>query len=95
MVSVILIALVSVVGLSQWLDSHRPTVDPRFEEEKLYLNGNTARRISLGFNGLVADWYWMRSLQYLGRKIVKYEDNDMKEPSCKGRVDFVTRNEAG
>ncbi len=26
--------------------------------------------MSLGFNGLVADWYWMRSLQYVGRKII-------------------------
>ena len=25
--------------------------------------------MSLGFNGLVADWYWLRSLQYVGRKM--------------------------
>jgi tetratricopeptide (TPR) repeat protein len=29
-----------------------------------------ARRLSLGFNGLAADWYWMRSLQYVGGKIL-------------------------
>ena len=75
LVGVILIALVSVFGLSRWLDSHRPPVDPSFEEEKLYLNGNTAKRISLGFNGIASDWYWLRSLQYLGRKIVNFEDN--------------------
>jgi tetratricopeptide (TPR) repeat protein len=28
------------------------------------------RRISLGFNGLVADWYWMRALQYVGSKVL-------------------------
>ena len=39
-------------------------------DESLYLNGKTARRISLGFNGLAADWYWMRSLQYVGKKII-------------------------
>jgi tetratricopeptide (TPR) repeat protein len=33
------------------------------------------KRLSLAFNGLAADWYWMRSLQYVGRKIVKYEDS--------------------
>jgi len=38
----------------------------------LYLSGNTVRRLSLGFNGLVADWYWMRSLQYVGRKIIDH-----------------------
>jgi hypothetical protein len=26
--------------------------------------------LSLGFNGLLADWYWIRSLQYVGRKIL-------------------------
>ena len=37
------------------------------------MNDKTARRISLGFNGLAADWYWMRSLQYVGKKIINYE----------------------
>jgi tetratricopeptide (TPR) repeat protein len=40
------------------------------EEEKLYVTGGAARRMSLGFNGLIADWYWMRSLQYVGRKVI-------------------------
>ena len=66
----ILIGLASVLGLSRWLDAHRPPADAKVQEEQLYLNGATARRISLGFNGLAADWYWMRSLQYVGRKIV-------------------------
>jgi len=76
LVSVILIALITSVALSRWLDSRRPPIDPSFEEEKLYLNGNTAKRLSLGFNGIAADWYWMRSLQYLGRKMVNFEDNN-------------------
>jgi tetratricopeptide (TPR) repeat protein len=71
----LLIGLGSVVGLSRWLDSHRPPVDAKVQEEQLYLNGATARRISLGFNGLAADWYWMRSLQYVGRKIVEVPGN--------------------
>jgi len=66
----VLLGLASVVALSRWLDDHRPPVDTKVQEEQLYLNGATARRISLGFNGLAADWYWMRSLQYVGRKIV-------------------------
>jgi tetratricopeptide (TPR) repeat protein len=31
--------------------------------------------MSLGFNGLVADWYWMRSLQYVGKKFLQFEGN--------------------
>ena len=53
-----------------WTDSLRPPPDPNAIDENLYLNGKTARRVSLGFNGLVADWYWMRSLQYVGKKIL-------------------------
>ena len=71
----LLIGLASVVGLSRWLDSHRPPADSKLEEEQLYLTGTMAKRISLGFNGLAADWYWMRSLQYVGRKIINVPDN--------------------
>jgi len=71
----ILIGLGSVVGLSRWLDSHQPPIDHKIEEEQLYLTGATAKRISLGFNGLAADWYWMRSLQYVGRKILDFPEN--------------------
>src|SRR5258705_999162 len=71
----LLLGLASVVGLSRWLDSHRPPTDSKMDEEQLYLTGATAKRISLGFNGLAADWYWMRSLQYVGRKILDFPEN--------------------
>ncbi len=71
----LLLGLASVVGLSRWLDSHRPPTDSKMDEEQLYLTGTVAKRISLGFNGLAADWYWMRSLQYVGRKIIDVPDN--------------------
>jgi len=71
----LLIGLASVVGLSRWLDSHRPPTDSKIDEEQLYLTGTMAKRISLGFNGLAADWYWMRSLQYVGKKIINVPDN--------------------
>jgi tetratricopeptide (TPR) repeat protein len=70
------LALMVVVGMAcavlllRWTDTLRPPADPAAIDESLYLNGKTARRISLGFNGLMADWYWMRSLQYVGKKII-------------------------
>ena len=67
---VLIVGLMSIVGLSRWIDSHRPPTDSKIEEEQLYLNGSTVKRMSLGFNGLAADWYWMRSLQYVGRKFL-------------------------
>ena len=59
--------------LVRWTDTLRPPVDPNVVDESLYLNDKTARRISLGFNGLAADWYWMRSLQYVGKKMLNFE----------------------
>jgi tetratricopeptide (TPR) repeat protein len=70
------LALVVAIGLaitfllSRSIDARRPPADPNLVDESLYLNGKTARRMSLGFNGLAADWYWMRSLQYVGGKII-------------------------
>jgi tetratricopeptide (TPR) repeat protein len=71
LLGMILCGLASVVGLSQWIDSHKPPTNPAVEEEQLYLTGATVKRISLGFNGLAADWYWMRSLQYVGAKLLQ------------------------
>src|SRR5689334_9826220 len=75
----IALAFVVVIGMTcaallvRRLDTLRPPPDPNAIDESLYLNDKTARRISLGFNGLAADWYWMRSLQYVGKKIGNYE----------------------
>jgi tetratricopeptide (TPR) repeat protein len=75
------LALLMLVGLaitfllSRSIDARRPPPDPNAVDESLYLNGKTARRMSLGFNGLAADWYWMRSLQYVGGKIINLPAN--------------------
>jgi tetratricopeptide (TPR) repeat protein len=72
LVIVMALGLGSVVAVSRWIETHRPPADAALEEEKLYVTGAAARRMSLGFNGLIADWYWMRSLQYVGRKIINH-----------------------
>lgn len=72
---IVLLGMSAVFGLSRWLDAHRPPVNTEVEEQRLYLTGRAARRVSLGFNGLVADWYWMRALQYVGRKIIRFQGN--------------------
>src|ERR1700752_5294862 len=70
---VVVVGLASAALLVRWADALRPPDNPNAIDESLYLNDKTARRISLGFNGLAADWYWMRSLQYVGRKILNHE----------------------
>lgn len=77
------LGLVVVAGIAcaallvRWIDSLRPPVDANSIDESLYVNDKTARRMSLGFNGLAADWYWMRSLQYVGKKIFQF-DGDIR-----------------
>jgi tetratricopeptide (TPR) repeat protein len=70
-ITVIACGLLFNLFLARWIDVRRPAPNVQEEEERLYLTGNTLRRASLGFNGLAADWYWMRSLQYVGRKFLK------------------------
>jgi len=69
----ILLGLAAVICLARWMDAHQEVVSVP-SEERLYLKGTTVKRLSLAFNGLAADWYWMRSLQYVGRKVVNYGD---------------------
>ena len=60
--------------ISHWNDQRPHNASSQFAEEQLYLNGPSMKRLTLSFNGIAADWYWMRSLQYVGGKIVNYED---------------------
>jgi len=74
LVMTIVIALFVSVALVRMIDAHRANAPAPFADESLYVNATTARHMALGFNGLAADWYWMRSLQYVGGKIVTFED---------------------
>src|SRR6185503_7056865 len=83
---VILLGLAAIIGLSRWSDLHRQNLPSATEpEEQLYLQAKTVKRLSLAFNGLAADWYWMRSLQYVGRKVIKYEET---QPGQQGLNDL-------
>jgi tetratricopeptide (TPR) repeat protein len=70
LVAIVVLGLLGTILLSRWLDEHHPPRDSSVDEERLYVTGNAVSHMSLGFKGLVADWYWMRSLQYVGGKIL-------------------------
>jgi tetratricopeptide (TPR) repeat protein len=80
--AIVIAGLASTFLLSRRLDARRPPEDPFASYEEQYVKPETARRMSLGFNGLVADWYWLRSLQYVGRRVDAYQGDftldDMK-----------------
>ena len=60
-----------VFVLSGFLEKNRPPLPENYEDEDLGLQGARLKGYALGFEGLLADWYWMRSLQYIGDKILK------------------------
>lgn len=59
------------------LDGYLKAVKPELPTD--YIDADPAfdvaemRGFALGLDGLIADWYWMRSLQYLGAKIATKE----------------------
>jgi len=75
LVLVIVCGLCVSAGLARWLELRRPPAAEQLARtsDELYLKPEQARRLSLGFNAMAADWYWMRTLQYVGRKVTSHK----------------------
>ncbi len=71
--AIIVCGFAAVFGLSRFVEANRPALPEDYEDEDLALQGARLKGYSLGFEGLIADWYWMKSLQYIGDKILKSE----------------------
>ncbi len=72
---IVVCGLALVFFIARWTEAHLPVADTfTTEDEELYVSPETARRMSLGFNGLIADWYWLRSLQYVGHKMTSHQE---------------------
>lgn len=67
-------ALIVASLLSSRLDAMRPPLPPDYADSDLAVQGKHLKGYLLGAEGLVADWYWILSLQYLGGKIVESTD---------------------
>jgi tetratricopeptide (TPR) repeat protein len=67
---VIVLGFVGVFLLSSYLEHNRITVSKSYDDEDLTVQGRKLKGYALGAEGLIADWYWMRSLQYMGGKLV-------------------------
>lgn len=70
---VISLGIASVALVSNRIDAYRVTSFVESSDEQLYVKAPTLKRLSLAFNGLAADWYWMRALQLVGRKSLDYQ----------------------
>ena len=72
-VAVLILGFAAVFALSGFLEKNRPALPEGYEDEDLAVQGANLKGYALGSEGLLADWYWMKSLQYIGDKIVKSE----------------------
>ncbi|HKP13717.1 MAG TPA: hypothetical protein VJZ91_16470 [Blastocatellia bacterium] len=64
--------LVIGLGLLYPMQRHIDRMTPQeiVSDETLYLSGDTVKRLSLGMEGLAADVYWIRTVQYFGGKLM-------------------------
>ncbi|MFV0387508.1 MAG: tetratricopeptide repeat protein [Pyrinomonadaceae bacterium] len=67
-------ALVAMLWLGNFLDSYRPEPKESYIDEDLTLQAARLKGSAFGMEGLIADWYWIRSLQYTGGKITRKGD---------------------
>src|SRR4051812_35978041 len=70
-IAIIIFGFCSVFALSNFLEAHRVGLPEEYEDADLTLQGKQLKGYALGAEGLIADWYWMQSLQYIGGKVVK------------------------
>ena len=66
---IVLAGLAGLYPLQRYIDSSKPR-DTVNEESLYFTSGKTLKRMSLGMASLTADIYWIRTVQYFGRKVV-------------------------
>jgi len=61
---------VAIFFLSGFIENNRLQLPPDYADSDLSFRGARLRGFSFGMDGLLADWYYMRALQYVGDKIL-------------------------
>lgn len=83
-IAVIIFGFAAIFGLSNFLERNRPPLPADFENSDLAVRGADLKGYAFGFEGLLADWYWMRSLQYIGDKMLKSPDQKISLDDLRG-----------
>lgn len=94
---ILLAAFAATVVLSRQIESTKPDFSDQFVDANPYFSPQRVKLLAGSFNGVVADYYWMSSLQYIGGKLAKKEGainvNDLREFNLKrlyGDLDTAT-----
>ena len=73
-----------VLWITPKLERARPAMPSEYSDSDLVLQGKDLKGYLLGAEGLVADWYWIISLQYLGGKIVNSTETNLDIGDLRG-----------
>lgn len=73
-IAIIGFGFAAIFALSRFIEANRPPLPDGFEDSDLAYQGAKLKNYSLGFNGLLADLYWMQALQYVGNKALKSKE---------------------
>ncbi len=85
MPAVILIAgFAAVISLSGFVEAKRPPLPVGYVDADLNINGSDLRGYAIGTEGLIADYYFMRSLQYVGDKLLSQGDKTIDLNDLRG-----------
>lgn len=74
---VVVAAFGAVFFLSAFVEGARPKLPSGYSDSDLSLEGKRLKGYALGSEGLLADWYWILSLQYLGGKFIESNDENI------------------
>jgi tetratricopeptide (TPR) repeat protein len=72
------------IPTTQYVERTRPTLPESYEDADLNLRSSRLKGFSLGMEGLLADWYWTRSLQYIGRKLMTVDGETIDVDDLRG-----------
>jgi len=69
LVGILIAGLAALYPMQRWIDGSSPR-DSISEETLYFASGPAIKKMSLGLDALAADIYWIRTVQYFGRKLI-------------------------
>ena len=66
-----------IYSLSNFVERNRVAIPETYTDEDLVFEGKRIKGFALGAEGLLADWYWIRALQYIGGKVLNSENENI------------------
>lgn len=81
LIAILIAGFGGIIMLSKTLETLKPKTDEKRLDEDLYFSATELSAAGHDFRGLIADWYWINSLQYVGDKLLNSKNvniNDLK-----------------